>query len=84
MEAGWRDAPLELCDLAEAISMIFPHPSKNKNMYIHTHTYMCVCVYGKHNYNNNISLHVKNFKVPVNWYKSSSVNQLSCLLGSQK
>ena len=37
MEVGWWDVPLALWDLAEAISMIFPHPSKNKKyIYIYS------------------------------------------------
>ena len=38
MKAGWWDPPLAFRDLAEAVNMIFPHPSKhsyNNNMSLH-------------------------------------------------
>ena len=34
----------------------------------------------RYSYSNNMSLHIQSYKVPVNWYESSSLNQLTCLL----
>ena len=38
----------------------------------------------KHSYSNNMSLHIESCKVAVNWYESSSLNQVTCLSESQK